>query len=153
MPACHIDHAGLRRLAFLDDPKLLKRRPTPSTLWTRQNRNLAHVCSFACKSISKLSQPRLPIGRRSSPEGYPSPKIDLDDFHPPQAKTKGAIRLDHQLVHRGCRSQHLALLPQHAKIPCPDLRAFRRFPKVCGRSLVSAVRLPYQAAFACLSFS
>ena len=80
MPACHIDHAGRRRLAFLDDPKLLKRRPTPTPLWTRQNRNLAHVCSFACKSISKLSQPRLPIGRRSSPEGYADPRGNVAPF-------------------------------------------------------------------------
>src|SRR5207245_1077048 len=70
MPTCHFDHAGRRRLARLNDPKLLDRGPSPPPLWTRQNRNLAHVCSFACKSISKLSQARLPPGRRPSPEGY-----------------------------------------------------------------------------------
>jgi hypothetical protein len=80
MPACHIDDAGRRRLAFLDDPKLFKLRPAPTPLWTRQNRNLAHVCSFACKSISKLSQPRLPTGRRSSPEGYEYDEDGVQSF-------------------------------------------------------------------------
>ena len=70
MPACHIDDARRRCLAFLNDPKLLDRRPSSPSLRTRQNRNLAHVCSFACKSISKPSQAKLPPGRRSSPEGY-----------------------------------------------------------------------------------
>jgi hypothetical protein len=70
MPTCHFDDAGQRRLALLNDPKLLDRRPSPPPLRTRQNRNLAHVCSFACKSISKLSQARLSPGRRPSPEGY-----------------------------------------------------------------------------------
>lgn len=40
------------------------------SLRTWQNRNLAHVCSFACKSISKLSQARSPPGRRPSPKDY-----------------------------------------------------------------------------------
>jgi hypothetical protein len=70
MPACHIDDTRRRCLAFLNDPKLLDRRPSSPSLRTRQNRNLAHVCSFACKSISKLSQPRFSTGRRPSPEGY-----------------------------------------------------------------------------------
>jgi hypothetical protein len=70
MPACHIDDAGRSCLAFLNDPKLLDRRPSSPSLRTRQNRNLAHVCSFACKSISKLSQPRFSTGRRPSPEDY-----------------------------------------------------------------------------------
>src|SRR6202000_2777395 len=72
MLACHFDNAGTRRKTFLDDPTFLGRRPTPPPLRTRQNRNLAHVCSFACKSVSKLSQAKLPPGRRSSPEGYVS---------------------------------------------------------------------------------
>jgi hypothetical protein len=70
MPTCHFDDAGRRRLALLNDPKLLDRRPSPPPLRTRQNRNLAHVCSFACKSISKLLQARFSTGRRPSPEGY-----------------------------------------------------------------------------------
>ena len=70
VPTCHFDDAGRRRLALLDDPKLLDRRPSRPPLRTRQNRNLAHVCSFVCKSISKLSQARLSPGRRPSPEGY-----------------------------------------------------------------------------------
>jgi hypothetical protein len=70
MPACHIDDARRRGLAFLNDPKLLDRRPSSPSLRTRQNRNLAHVCSFACKSISKLSRARLPSGRRPPPKGY-----------------------------------------------------------------------------------
>ena len=70
MPACHIDDARRRCLAFFYDPKLLDRRPSSPSLRTRQNRNLAHVCPFACKSISKPSQAKLPHGRRSSPEGY-----------------------------------------------------------------------------------
>src|ERR1700721_4861725 len=70
MPTWHFDDAGRRRLALLNDPKRLDRRPSPPPLRTRQNRNLAHVCSFACKSISKLSQARLSPGRRPSPEGY-----------------------------------------------------------------------------------
>ena len=70
MPARHIDDTRRRCLAFLNDPKLLDRRPSSPSLRTRQNRNLAHVCSFACKSISKLSQAKLPPGRRPSPEGY-----------------------------------------------------------------------------------
>jgi hypothetical protein len=72
MPTCHFDDAGRKRLALLNDPKLLDRRPSPPPLRTRQNRNLAHVCSLACKSISKLSQARLSPGRRPSPEGYGS---------------------------------------------------------------------------------
>jgi len=70
MPAGHIDNAGRRRPTFLNDPKLLDRRPSSPSLWTRQNRNLAHVCSFAGKSISKLSYARSLHGRRSSPEAY-----------------------------------------------------------------------------------
>src|ERR1700730_3722106 len=70
MLACHFDNAGTRRKTFLDDPTFLGRRPTPPPLRTRQNRNLAHVCSFACKSLSKLSQAKLQPGRRPSPEGY-----------------------------------------------------------------------------------
>jgi hypothetical protein len=73
MPTCHFDDAGRRRLALLNDPKLLDRGPSPPPLRTRQNRNLAHVCSFACKSISKLSLARLPPGRRPSPEDYVEP--------------------------------------------------------------------------------
>ena len=70
MPACHIDDARRRCLAFLNDPMLLDRRPSSPSLRTRQNRNLAHVCPFAWKSISKLSQPRFSPGRRRSTEGY-----------------------------------------------------------------------------------
>src|ERR1700677_1149690 len=69
IPVGHIDDTR-RSLAFLDDPKLLDRRPSSPSLRTRQNRNLAHVCSFACKLISKLSLARWPSGRRPSPEGY-----------------------------------------------------------------------------------
>ena len=79
MPACHIDDARRRCLAFLNDPKLLDRRPPSPSLRTRQNRNLAHVCSFACKSIGKLSQAKLPPGRRSSPEGYGHPNLPPSD--------------------------------------------------------------------------
>src|ERR1700732_2136700 len=80
MPTCHFDDARRRRLALLNDPKLLDRRPTPPPLRTRQNRNLAHVCSFACKSLSKLSQAKLQPGRRPSPEGYElNPESPLSD--------------------------------------------------------------------------
>jgi hypothetical protein len=70
MPARHIDDTRRRCLAFINYPKLLDRRPVSPSLRTRQNRNLAHVCPFACKSISKLSQARFSAGRRPSPEGY-----------------------------------------------------------------------------------
>lgn len=70
MPPRHLDDAGPRLQALVHHPTLLGRRPPPPSLRTQQNRNLAHVCSFACKSISKLSQARSPPGRRPSPEDY-----------------------------------------------------------------------------------
>ena len=39
----HPSHRHPRRKALLDDPHLLCRRPTSTTLWTRQNRNCPHV--------------------------------------------------------------------------------------------------------------
>src|SRR6185437_804879 len=71
IPAGHIDDTRRSCLAFLDDPKLLDRRPSSLPLRTRQNRNLAHVCSFDCKSISKLSQ------ASCRPEGGPRRRVTL----------------------------------------------------------------------------
>lgn len=67
VPPRHLNDAGPRRQALFHHATLLGRRPPPPSLRTRKNRNLAHVCSFAGKSISKLSQPSSPPGRRSSP--------------------------------------------------------------------------------------
>src|SRR5258706_146834 len=66
----HQERKAGEGLPLPNDPKLLDRHPSPPPLRTRQNRNLAHVCSYASKSISKLSQARLAPGRRPSPEGY-----------------------------------------------------------------------------------
>ena len=75
MPTCHFDDAGRRRLALLNDPKLLDRRPSPPPLRTRQNRNLAHVCSFACKSISQSANYRR---QDCHPEGGLHRRVTLD---------------------------------------------------------------------------
>src|SRR5258708_34945002 len=69
-PEGDVEAGGRRRMARNKEPRLLGHRLSPPPFRTRQNRNLAHVCSFACKSTSKLSQARLSPGRRPSPEGY-----------------------------------------------------------------------------------
>ena len=54
---------GPGRQIFLNDPKLLGSGPSPSPLWTGQNRNRRHVCSFACKLMSKSSHARAQSGK------------------------------------------------------------------------------------------
>jgi hypothetical protein len=58
MSSSNLDNAGPRRQTLLNDPKLLRSGPPPSPLWTGQNRNRRHVCSFACKLMSKPSHAR-----------------------------------------------------------------------------------------------
>jgi hypothetical protein len=58
MSSSNLDNTGPRRQTLLHDPKLLGSAPPPSPLWTGQNRNRRHVCSFACKLMSKSSHAR-----------------------------------------------------------------------------------------------
>lgn len=67
MSASNLDNTSPRRQTLLHDPKLLGSGPPPSPLWTGQNRNRRHICSFVCKSMSKSSHPQARSGRRPSP--------------------------------------------------------------------------------------
>jgi hypothetical protein len=69
MSPSNLDNTGSRRQTLLHDPKLLGTRPPPSPLWTGQNRNRRHVCSFACELMSKSSHARTRSGKAVSTGG------------------------------------------------------------------------------------
>jgi hypothetical protein len=71
MSPSNLDNTGSRRQTLLNDPKLLGTRPPPSPLWTGQNRNRRHVCSFACELMSKSSHARTRSGKAVSTGGLP----------------------------------------------------------------------------------
>jgi hypothetical protein len=63
MSSSNLDNARPGRQTLLHDPKLLGSGPPPPPLWTGQNRNRRHVCSFACQLMSKSSHARAQSGK------------------------------------------------------------------------------------------
>jgi hypothetical protein len=63
MSSSNLDNTGPRRQTLLHDPELLGSAPPPSPLRTGQNSNRRHVCSFACKLMSKSSHARALSGK------------------------------------------------------------------------------------------
>jgi hypothetical protein len=54
VPPRHLRHSHSRLQALLDNPRLLRRRPTSSPLRTRQNRYCRHSCPLTCQLTGKL---------------------------------------------------------------------------------------------------
>src|SRR5206468_7692707 len=67
VPARNLGNARLARKTLLDDPQLLSRRPAPSPLRARKNRNVRHVCPLTGKLTGKQSHTQSTSGRRYSP--------------------------------------------------------------------------------------
>src|SRR5260370_39603565 len=53
VPPRHFDNSRPRRQARLNDPQLLRCRPSPPPLGTGKDRDRAHVRSLICYSVSK----------------------------------------------------------------------------------------------------
>jgi hypothetical protein len=71
MSSSNLDNTGPRSRTLLHDPKLLSSGPPPSSLWTGQNRNRRHVCSFVGKLMSKSSHAQPQSGKAALTEGLP----------------------------------------------------------------------------------
>src|SRR5208337_2470062 len=69
------DHC-VGRLAFLDDPQLLSRRPAPAPLGTGKDCHRHRVCPLTPKSMGQRSHARRRFGRWPSPDAYPARRSD-----------------------------------------------------------------------------
>jgi len=63
------DHC-VRHLAFLDDPKLLSRRPAPAPLQTGKDRDRHRVCPSTPKLMGQRSHTHRRFGRWPLPDAY-----------------------------------------------------------------------------------